>query len=97
VPYSLSHFNLKVTDLNSTEQQWAPPSSGSVQTYLLGYLLDSMKYIIVCMVYIPHGTYHLQLYNIGTSYLHPVTYYLIPCYVPKTMIHTMLYTIQIGV
>ncbi len=96
VPFSLSHFNLKVTDLNSTEQQWAPPSSGSVRTYLLGYLY-SMKYIIVYMVHTPYGIYHLQLYIIGKSHLHPVTYHLIPCYLPKKMIHTMLYTIQIGV
>ena len=27
VPFSLSHFNLEVTDLNSAKQQWAPPSS----------------------------------------------------------------------
>ena len=65
--YSLGHFNLKVTDLNSTEQQWAPPSSGSVHPYLIGYLNSMeyiMEYIIFCMVY-PYsmeffcGIYHI--------------------------------------
>jgi hypothetical protein len=51
------------------------------------------------MVYTPHGIYHLQVYTIGTSHLHPVTSHLMPCYVPKKMIHTMLYTtaIRIGI
>jgi hypothetical protein len=87
---------LNQTDLNSAEQQLAPPSSGSVHTYLLGYL-DSMKNIIVCMVCTSHGIYHLQLYTAGTSHLYPVTYHLIPSCVPKQMIHTMLYTIQIAI
>jgi hypothetical protein len=95
VPYNVSH-NLKVTDLNSTEQQWAPSSSSSVHTYLLGYL-NSMKYIIVCMEYTPHCIYHFQLCTIGTLHLHPVTYPLIPCYVPNKTIHTMPYTIRIGI
>ncbi len=107
VPFSLSCFNLKVTDLNSAKQQWAPPSwysAGpvvqSIHTSLdLGYL-NSMKYIIDCMVYTPHGIYHLQVYTIGTSHLHPVILmisHLMPCYVPKKMIHTMQYTIQTGI
>jgi hypothetical protein len=98
MPFRLSHFSLKVTDLNSAEQQWAPPSSGSVHTYLLGYL-NSMKYIIVCMVYTPHGIY--PIWNIPPSGIHhryiPPSPHLMPCYDPKKMIHTMLYTIRIGI
>jgi hypothetical protein len=49
------------------------------------------------MVYTLHGVYHLQVYTIGISHLHPGTYHLIPCYVPKKTIHTMAYTIQSGI
>ena len=77
-------------------QQGNGPLLPEVRTYLIGYL-NSMKYIIVCMVYTLHGIYHLQVYTIGRSHLHPGTYHLIPCYVPEKTIHTMAYTIQIGI
>jgi hypothetical protein len=54
-------------------------------------------YIIVCMLYTPHGIYHLQLYTIGTSHLHPVTYHLKQCNIPEKSRHIMPYTIKIGI
>ena len=73
-------------------------TSGSVHTYLLGYL-NSMKYIIVCMVYTQHGIYHLQVYTMGTSHLHPghTTLYhamyqkkrYIPWHIPPKLVYTV--------
>ncbi len=89
VAYGLSHFNLKVTDLNSTEQQ---SLSGPLRLHTVVQSIHSFATLMawnILAYHSLHGIYptrYIPPSAIHHRYITPSTW---PCYIPS---HTMLCT-----